>query len=166
MVVGGKLQPAAEIYALPSGVPAFLILSSALPSPVLLTPREGSVQTVQLMKILKRPDGTVDLMADAALSPQGDFDVVGEEVRFKSEGRSAVMQPRPALLGLKKAVDLTTYNPEYARRAKAYKPDDKSVQQLRKQAQRDGMTTLLQDGIQKVIRGVTDFKQVRAVCIK
>ncbi len=30
----------------------------------------------------------------------------------------------------------------------------------------DGMTTLLQDGIQKVVQGVTDFKQVRAVCIK
>jgi type II secretory ATPase GspE/PulE/Tfp pilus assembly ATPase PilB-like protein len=41
-----------------------------------------------------------------------------------------------------------------------------SIEELRKQAMRDGMTTLLQDGIQKVIRGVTDFKQVRAVCIK
>ena len=40
------------------------------------------------------------------------------------------------------------------------------IEELRKQAMRDGMTTLLQDGIQKVIRGVTDFKQVRAVCIK
>jgi type II secretory ATPase GspE/PulE/Tfp pilus assembly ATPase PilB-like protein len=42
----------------------------------------------------------------------------------------------------------------------------KSVEELRKQAMRDGMTTLLQDGIQKVIEGITDFKQVRAVCIK
>jgi type II secretory ATPase GspE/PulE/Tfp pilus assembly ATPase PilB-like protein len=40
------------------------------------------------------------------------------------------------------------------------------IEELRKQALRDGMTTLLQDGIQKVIKGVTDFKQVRAVCIK
>jgi type II secretory ATPase GspE/PulE/Tfp pilus assembly ATPase PilB-like protein len=40
------------------------------------------------------------------------------------------------------------------------------IEELRKQAMRDGMTTLLQDGIQKVINGVTDFKQVRAVCIK
>ncbi|HEV7669429.1 MAG TPA: thioredoxin family protein [Thermoanaerobaculia bacterium] len=135
LTVGGKVQPAAEIYALPSGVPAFLILSSALPSPVLLMPGEGSVQTVQLMKILTRPDGTVDLMADAALSPQGKFEIVGEDVRFKTEGRTAALQPRPALLGLKKAVDLTTYNPEYARRAKAYKPNDKAVQKLRGVAQ-------------------------------
>ena len=40
------------------------------------------------------------------------------------------------------------------------------IENLRKQAMADGMTTLLQDGIQKVIKGITDFKQVRAVCIK
>jgi type II secretory ATPase GspE/PulE/Tfp pilus assembly ATPase PilB-like protein len=40
------------------------------------------------------------------------------------------------------------------------------IEELRRQAMRDGMTTLLQDGIQKVIQGSTDFKQVRAVCIK
>jgi type II secretory ATPase GspE/PulE/Tfp pilus assembly ATPase PilB-like protein len=40
------------------------------------------------------------------------------------------------------------------------------IEELRKQAMRDGMTTLLQDGIQKVIAGHTDFKQVRAVCMK
>jgi type II secretory ATPase GspE/PulE/Tfp pilus assembly ATPase PilB-like protein len=42
----------------------------------------------------------------------------------------------------------------------------KPVEEMRKQAVRDGMTTLLQDGIQKVLNGTTDFKQVRAVCIK
>jgi type II secretory ATPase GspE/PulE/Tfp pilus assembly ATPase PilB-like protein len=41
-----------------------------------------------------------------------------------------------------------------------------SIEELRLQAMRDGMTTLLQDGIQKVIQGLTDFKQVRAVCMK
>jgi type II secretory ATPase GspE/PulE/Tfp pilus assembly ATPase PilB-like protein len=40
------------------------------------------------------------------------------------------------------------------------------IEELRKQAVKDGMTTLLQDGILKVIQGHTDFKQVRAVCIK
>ncbi len=41
-----------------------------------------------------------------------------------------------------------------------------TVEHLRKQACADGMRTLLQDGIEKVISGATDFKQVRAVCIK
>ena len=30
----------------------------------------------------------------------------------------------------------------------------------------DGMRTLKQDGIEKVLQGVTDMPQVRAVCIK
>ena len=40
------------------------------------------------------------------------------------------------------------------------------VEQIRKQAMAEGMTTLLQDGIMKVISGQTDFQQVRAVCMK
>jgi type II secretory ATPase GspE/PulE/Tfp pilus assembly ATPase PilB-like protein len=41
-----------------------------------------------------------------------------------------------------------------------------TVEELRNQAIADGMTTLMQDGIVKVFQGGTDFKQVRAVCIK
>ena len=37
---------------------------------------------------------------------------------------------------------------------------------LRKQAVKDGMTTLMQDGIRKVFLGITDIQQVRRVCIK
>ena len=37
---------------------------------------------------------------------------------------------------------------------------------LREQAIRDGMTTLMQDGIRKVLLGVTELQQVRKVCIK
>jgi len=40
------------------------------------------------------------------------------------------------------------------------------IDTLRDTAISEGMTTLLQDGIQKAIQGLTDFKQVRRVCIK
>jgi len=40
------------------------------------------------------------------------------------------------------------------------------MEELRKQAINDGMTTLMQDGIRKVCLGQTDLKQVRKVCIK
>ena len=40
------------------------------------------------------------------------------------------------------------------------------MEQLREQAIRDGMSTLKQDGIEKVFGGYTDFVQVRKVCIK
>jgi len=39
------------------------------------------------------------------------------------------------------------------------------VEDLRKQAISDGMTTLKQDGIYKVFKGDCDLKQVMAVCI-
>jgi type II secretory ATPase GspE/PulE/Tfp pilus assembly ATPase PilB-like protein len=41
-----------------------------------------------------------------------------------------------------------------------------TIEDLRNQAMQDGMTTLLQDGILKCLQGITDFQQVRAVCIK
>jgi len=40
------------------------------------------------------------------------------------------------------------------------------MENLRNQAVEDGMTTLMQDGIRKVCLGMTDFNQVRRVCIK
>jgi len=40
------------------------------------------------------------------------------------------------------------------------------VEEIREQAVADGMRTLYQDGIAKVLRGLTDIKMVRAVCIK
>ena len=41
-----------------------------------------------------------------------------------------------------------------------------TVELMREQAMKEGMTTLLQDGILKSLQGYTDFKQVRRVCIK
>ena len=40
------------------------------------------------------------------------------------------------------------------------------VAELLAQALEDGMRTLKQDGMEKVLQGITDMKQVRAVCIK
>jgi type II secretory ATPase GspE/PulE/Tfp pilus assembly ATPase PilB-like protein len=41
-----------------------------------------------------------------------------------------------------------------------------TVEAMRNKAMSEGMTTLLQDGILKTFQGLTDFKQVRRVCIK
>jgi len=40
------------------------------------------------------------------------------------------------------------------------------VEEIRKLAVAGGMTTLLQDGIEKAIAGKTDLKQVLAVCLR
>jgi len=41
-----------------------------------------------------------------------------------------------------------------------------TVEVIRAKSMAEGMTTLLQDGILKSLKGITDFKQVRRVCIK
>ncbi|MEJ2662018.1 MAG: hypothetical protein P8Z73_15015 [Desulfobacteraceae bacterium] len=40
------------------------------------------------------------------------------------------------------------------------------MEEIRDQAVLDGMTTLKQDGIEKIFGGHTDLLQVRKVCIK
>ena len=40
------------------------------------------------------------------------------------------------------------------------------VEELREQAIRDGMKTLMQDGIRKIFLGLTDLRQVRSVCMR
>jgi len=40
------------------------------------------------------------------------------------------------------------------------------MEDLREQAVKDGMTSLMQDGIRKICLGTTDMIQVRRVCIK
>jgi len=40
------------------------------------------------------------------------------------------------------------------------------MERIREEAVKEGMTTLMQDGIRKVFLGLTDIQQVRKVCIK
>jgi thiol-disulfide isomerase/thioredoxin len=134
LLVNGKEDKGAEIYQ-NSKIPAYLILASALPSPVLMTPRAGTVETVNLMKVAKQKDGSVDLLADASLAPQGKFQIEGEKVAFTSEGKQVTLNPNPPLLGLKKNADLKAHNPEYARTAQSYNPNPAVVAALKKEAQ-------------------------------
>lgn len=134
LLVNGKEDKGAEIYQ-NSKIPAYLILPSALPSPVLLTPRAGTVETVNLMKVAKQKDGSVDLLADAALAPQGKFEIKGEAIAFASEGKQVTLNPNPPLLGLKKNADLKQHNPEYARTAQGYTPNQATIAALKKEAQ-------------------------------
>ena len=128
LIVGGK-PVAAEIYQ-NDQLPAILILTSALPSPVLLTPRAGTAETVNLMKVAKQPDGSVDLLADAKLAPLGQFKMEGENVAFSFQGKAVSLNPRPALLGLKTNADLKSSLPDYVRNARKYMPNAAAVAEL------------------------------------
>ena len=131
LVVDGKPVPAAEIYQ-SDKVPAILILTSALSSPVMLTPRTGSVETVNIMKVAKQKDGSVDLLADAVLAPVGQFQADGDKVGFSFQGKKVSLNPRPPLLGLKTNADVKSYLPDYVRGARNYTPNGAAVAALRK----------------------------------
>lgn len=133
LTVDGKAVPAAQIYH-SDLAPAFLIMTSAFPSPVLLMPREGTVTTVHIMKVAKQPDGTVDLLADAVLEPQGRFQAEDDRVSFQVGAKSATFEPKPPLLGQKNAAALRAYSPSYGRLAEAYRPNGQQIAALKRAA--------------------------------
>lgn len=132
LIVDGIPVPRAEIYQ-NDKIPAILVLTSALPSPVLLTPRAGTVEKVHIMKVAKQADGSVDLLADAVLAPIGQFTMAGENVKFAYEGRKVSLNPKPPLTGLRQGAELKAHNPEYARGASTYKPNDAAIAALKKE---------------------------------
>jgi thiol-disulfide isomerase/thioredoxin len=131
LMVNGTPVPAAEVYK-NDRIPAILILTSALPSPVMLTPRAGNVESVNLMKISKQKDGSVDLFADAVLAPVGPFQMEGENPTFTYGSKKVSLNPKPALAGPHKAADLLANLPDYVRASKAYTPNAAAVAALRK----------------------------------
>ena len=133
LLVNGQVDAKAQVY-MNQSIPAYLILPSNQ-SPILITPRAGTVESFPLAKVARQKDGTVDLLADAVMKPQGKFTLAGERVDFSSEGKKLALAPKPPLLGLKKAADLKLHSPEYVRDSKTYSPNPVSLAKLKKQAQ-------------------------------
>ena len=129
LVVNGDPVPGAEIYK--NDLPAILILTSALPSPVLMTPRSGNVETVNLMKVAKQKNGTVDLLADAVLAPVGPFQLEGSNPTFTYQGKKVSLTPKPALKGLRKGSELLANIPEYVQTSRGYTPNAAAVAALK-----------------------------------
>lgn len=132
LIVNGK-PAGGEIYQ-NDKLPAILVMSSSLASPVLLTPRAGAVESVHIMKVAKQPDGSVDLLADAVLAPLGKFQMSGENVTFSYQGKSVSLNPKPPLVGRHPGQTLKTHNPLYVRTANTYKPNGAAIASLKKSA--------------------------------
>jgi thiol-disulfide isomerase/thioredoxin len=128
--VDGKSVPTAEIYQSEAGH-AVLILTGALPAPVLVRQGEDSVATVNIMKVAKKNDGSVDLLADAELAPQGPYTFANGVVRFRIDRRAVELRPRPPLLGARTGADLKVHSPDYTRRAQVYQPNAQAIAALK-----------------------------------
>ncbi|MFN7943199.1 MAG: thioredoxin family protein [Thermoanaerobaculia bacterium] len=134
--IGGKPANQAEIYY-SERAKSILVMDAALPSPVLVNVAGRTVETLDLMKVAKQPNGSVDLLADAVLAPQGSFTVDGDgqsmTVSFKIGDLPMSLRPKPWLLGSHPGADLLAYNPEYARGAYVYQPDPAAMKVLKAQ---------------------------------
>ncbi len=128
----GKPLKNAEIY-LSDRAASYLVIAPELASPLLISPRTSSVESVSFMKVMKREDGTIDLLADASFNRLGAFRIAGQEIVFKVKDQDAKLKAKPPLLGEQDAAGLTGFKPEYARLAKEYTPEARYLGNLRAQ---------------------------------
>ncbi len=133
--LGGKDLAHAEVY-LSDRAMAYLIIAPELSSPVMILPRKGTVESVHLMGVARRANGTVDLLADAEMNELGKFRIDKQQVIFEVKGQPAKLKPKPPLLGLQPAEALKAYKPDYARGAADYKTRAQPLAALKAQ-QRD-----------------------------
>lgn len=132
VVLEGKELPKAELY-FSEGARAYLVIASDLPSPLLINAPAGTVETVDLMKVSRRPDGTIDLLADATLAPAGKYQIRESEIEFTVSGRGVKLKQRPYTLGPQTGPALLSSSPVYQRTAKSYNPDLGILKRLKEQ---------------------------------
>ena len=116
---------------------AFLMLAADLPTPVLVKVRDAQVQTVDLMKVNRRADGTVELLPNATLGSSGAFQVTPDRtgIQFGVGGQRGELREKPPLLGSQNIAGLSQHSPEYRRSADAYTPSDPIVDKLKGQSE-------------------------------
>lgn len=134
MVVQGRVLPDARVLQ-SQQAGAILILSSELESPVLIRLREQSVETVKLMKVSEKADGTVDLLPDATLDLLGRYQVNADRsgVTFVvAGGTPAEIREKAPLLGSQDVAGMKGYDPSYGRSAAAYTPSNPILERLGK----------------------------------
>ena len=136
------------------------VTEKVLPAQLVLLPAESYVE-YQLLAQKLRPDDFVLVMGYG----EREFEKVGVHYNDKFmlyrgrgcancqqtgyRGRAGIHELLIASDGIKKMVQTRS-----------------RVSEIAAAAQSEGMTTLLQDGILKALKGVTDYKQVKAVAIK
>ena len=130
-VDGSEVRDAEVFQSRSSG--AFLIISSKLPAPVLISLREARVETLNLMKVDRTDEGTVQLLPDATLAVQAPFSITADRtgLEFDVEGKKGLLRERPPLLGHQDVAGLEEHSPEYRRTADSYTPSDPIVAKLR-----------------------------------
>lgn len=131
LFVDGQAAPKANLYYAKLAQ-ALLIRSAEFPSPVLVDIAGRTVATVDLMKVSVRPDGAVDLLADAVLAPAGALAPGAKGgATFEIAGKRAELRSTPHVLGPRTGSELLALDAYYRWLAGRFQPDPVAIGRLR-----------------------------------
>ncbi|MEO1087184.1 MAG: thioredoxin family protein, partial [Acidobacteriota bacterium] len=119
----GKALESAELFHAERAA-SYLIMAPEISSPLLVNARTRTVEQVSFMKVAKRPNGTIDLLADASFQTVGPFAVGAQQLSFIYKGQSVVLAQKPPLTGVHPPSKLISHNPDYGFKAEQYVPED------------------------------------------
>lgn len=129
-VDGEDLEGAELFFAERAG--AYLLTAPSLKSPLLVNVRSGQIERLSFLKMRKKDDGTIDLLADASFDAVGPFQVTGKQLAFSlADGRQVTLEPKPSLLGAQTAESLVDHNAAYGFKAKTYEAKPAMLDALR-----------------------------------
>jgi thiol-disulfide isomerase/thioredoxin len=131
LMVGGTAVDKADLY-FSQRAAAYLIMK-AFDAPILIRQRSSTVESVHIMRVSRQDNGSIDLLQGAVLATLGRFRIDGEKIAFEVDGKSAMLVPRPPLVGLHGSADLLEHSPEYGVKGASYEPLPASLEALRAQ---------------------------------
>lgn len=127
--IDGTRAEGAKLY-LAERPQAYLIIDSSLGGPLLLELRRGTVSRVNKMKLLRRDNGTIDMVADANPRALGRYQLDGRAVVVSVDDKTVKMVEKPPLVGLHDRDSLVEHSPGYQRSADAYTPNPDALGHL------------------------------------
>ncbi len=132
VAIDGKELPKLEIYR-SEAARSLLLIGSELASPVLVDLGAMAAESLDLMKVSKQIDGTVDVLADATLSPLGKARQDGAELVVALGAKEMRIRQRPFQLGPKSGAELLESNAGYRWTANRFTPDATAMKRLKGQ---------------------------------
>ncbi len=129
VIVAGRLDSEAMVYE-SRQMAAVLVVSDALPSPIVLHAKSMRLQAVPRDRLSSGPAG-LEIVRGEALADLEDFQVEGTDVVFKHGTVVGKLRPRAPLVGDHPLEDLLEHSPQYRVTAAAYKPDPVILAKLR-----------------------------------
>ena len=131
LTLDGVDAVAAELFLSQAAGSAVLVLSSQLAAPVIVHPRQRTVEIVAPDKVARREGGSIDILADATVTPIGELTIEGANLAFEVDGKTARLEPKAWLLGVQDTAGMLASNASYRYGAGQYTPSPVMLRKLR-----------------------------------